>query len=95
MIDITMYSTQTCPFCVRAQQYLAMKPNVRLTKISIDMEPAQRAIMIGRTGQRSVPQIFVGDHHVGGYDDLVAIDRAGLLDALFSGFAGLLMSDQN
>lgn len=84
MINVTMYSTQSCPFCVRAQQYLASKPNVQITKILIDSDPAQRIIMMGRSGRRTVPQIFIGTHHVGGYDDLVALDRAGNLDILLA-----------
>lgn len=84
MAKVIMYSTRTCPFCARAEQLLARKPNVRLTKILIDVDSAEREHMIARTGRRSVPQIFLGLHHVGGYDDLVALDRAGTLDALLA-----------
>lgn len=82
MTEVTMYSTQICPFCRRAEQLLKGKGIDDLKKIRVDLEPDQMDIMIARTGRRSVPQIFIGDTHVGGYDDLAALDRAGRLDAL-------------
>lgn len=84
MSKITMYSTQWCPFCKRAEQFLQIKGFSKIDKISIDEQPAMRQEMIERTGRRSVPQIFVNDFHVGGYDDLVRLDREGKLDLLLS-----------
>lgn len=84
MAKVTMYSTQWCPFCQRAEQLLQRKGVTELTKIEIDRAPAEREAMITRTGQRSVPQVFIGNTHVGGYDDLLALDRNGRLDALLA-----------
>jgi len=81
---VTMYSTQICPYCVMAEKFLQKKGVVHLEKILIDRDPAQREIMMTRTGRRTVPQIYIGDTHVGGYDDLVALDRAGQLDSLLA-----------
>jgi glutaredoxin 3 len=82
MTEVTMYGTQWCPFCRRAEQLLQRKGVTDLKKIAVDLEPGQLEIMIARTGRRSVPQIFIGEAHVGGYDDLAALDRRGELDAL-------------
>jgi glutaredoxin 3 len=79
-----MYSTRVCPYCVMAEKLLQKKGVAQLEKILIDVDPAQREIMMTRTGRRTVPQIYIGDHHVGGYDDLAALDRAGKLDALLA-----------
>lgn len=79
-----MYSTQVCPYCVMAEKLLQKKGVSNLEKILIDKDPAQREIMMTKTGRRTVPQIFIGDTHVGGYDDLVALDRAGQLDLLLA-----------
>jgi glutaredoxin 3 len=68
-----------------AEKLLQKKGVVQLEKILIDADPAQREAMMTRTGRRTVPQIYIGDHHVGGYDDLAALDRAGKLDALLAG----------
>ncbi len=65
-----------------AEKLLQKKGVAQLEKILIDLEPAQRETMMARTGRRTVPQIYIGDHYVGGYDDLAALDRAGKLDAL-------------
>jgi len=67
-----------------AEKLLQKKGVANLEKILIDADPAQREIMMARTGRRTVPQIYIGDHHVGGYDDLAALDRAGKLDALLT-----------
>ena len=83
--SITMYTTATCPFCVRAERYLNAKGVTEIAKIRVDLEPALRVAMMERTGRRTVPQIYVGDVHVGGYEDLVALDRAGGLAALLGG----------
>ena len=82
MSAVLMYSTRVCPYCVMAEKLLRKKGVAQLEKILIDVDPAQRETMMARTGRRTVPQIYIGDHHVGGYDDLAALDRAGKLDAL-------------
>ncbi len=84
MPSVLMYSTRVCPYCVMAEKLLQKKGVANLEKILIDADPTQREIMMARTGRRTVPQIYIGDHHVGGYDDLAALDRAGKLDALLA-----------
>lgn len=84
MPSVLMYSTRVCPYCVMAEKLLQKKGVAHLEKILIDVDPAQRETMMTRTGRRTVPQIYIGDHHVGGYDDLAALDRAGKLDALLA-----------
>jgi glutaredoxin 3 len=84
MAPITMYSTEVCPFCVRAERLLRAKGVAEIAKVRIDLEPALRIEMVRKTGRRTVPQIYIGDMHVGGYDDLVALDRAGQLEPLLS-----------
>jgi glutaredoxin 3 len=80
--DIVMYSTSFCPYCDRARNLL-MRKGVSVHEIKVDEDPAQRDLMLQRSGgRRTVPQIFVGDRHVGGFDDLAALDRAGELDKL-------------
>jgi glutaredoxin 3 len=84
---ITMYSTAICPYCNRAEHFLAAKGVAHVEKVRVDLDPALRIAMMERTGRRTVPQIFIGDYHVGGYEDLVALDRAGRLGALLAGGA--------
>ena len=84
MAKVLMYSTAVCPFCLMAERLLKSKGVAEIEKIRVDLEPARRAEMMQRTGRRTVPQIYVGDRHVGGYDDLAALDRAGGLDPLLS-----------
>jgi glutaredoxin 3 len=84
MADVTMYTAQNCGFCLRAAQLLQRKGVTALVKIDIDSQPGARESMITRTGRRSVPQIFIGETHVGGYDDLLALDRDGRLDVLLT-----------
>jgi glutaredoxin 3 len=80
--DIVMYSTHFCAFCDRARQLFARK-RVSIREIKIDEQPEQRDIMLKRaTGRRTVPQIFIGERHIGGFDDLAALDRKGELDPL-------------
>ena len=79
-----MYSTQVCPYCQMAERLLRSKGVTELEKILIDKDPLQRAEMMEKTGRRTVPQIYIGDTHVGGYDDLAALDRAGGLDPLLA-----------
>ena len=81
---VMMYSTAVCPYCVRAERYLHAKGVTDIAKVRVDLEPARRQEMMERTGRRTVPQIYVGDRHVGGYDDLAALDRAGGLDPLLA-----------
>lgn len=83
MAKVTMYSTGACPYCVMAERLLVAK-GVAIDKIRVDLEPARRDEMMTRTGRRTVPQIYVGDTHVGGYDDLSQLDRAGGLDPLLA-----------
>ena len=85
MPPITMYCTAYCPYCVHAERLLGRKGVTDIDKIRIDEDPARRAEMMARTGRRTVPQIYIGERHVGGYDDLVALDRAGGLDPLLAG----------
>jgi glutaredoxin 3 len=79
---ILMYSTGVCPFCLMAERLLKSKGVAQIEKVRVDLEPERRQEMVERTGRRTVPQIYVDDRHVGGYDDLAALDRAGGLDAL-------------
>jgi len=85
MPPITMYATGYCPYCVHAERLLRAKGVVDIDKIRIDEAPQRRAEMMARTGRRTVPQIYIGERHVGGYDDLVALDRAGKLAPLLAG----------
>jgi glutaredoxin 3 len=80
--DIVIYSTHMCSYCDRARHLFARK-GVSVTDIKVDDDPEQRTIMLKRSGgRRTVPQIFIGDRHIGGFDDLAALDRKGELDAL-------------
>jgi glutaredoxin 3 len=83
MPKVTMYATGSCPYCVRAERLLRSK-GAEIDKIRIDLEPGQRAEMTARTGRYTVPQIYIGDRHVGGCDDLEALERAGSLDQLLT-----------
>jgi glutaredoxin 3 len=74
-----MYSTAVCPFCQRAEALLKARGVTEIEKIRVDLDGARRDEMISRTGRRTVPQIYIGDTHVGGFDDLSALDRAGKL----------------
>jgi glutaredoxin 3 len=84
---IRMYATAVCPYCVRAEQLLHHKGVSEIDKIRVDLEPGQRDEMLSLTGRRTVPQIFIGDYHVGGCDDLYALERSGGLDPLLRGEA--------
>lgn len=85
MAKIVMYATAVCPYCIRAEQLLRRKGVTEIEKIRIDLDPAQRDQMMQITGRRTVPQIFIGERHVGGCDDLFALDHAGELDPLLAG----------
>jgi glutaredoxin 3 len=82
---ITMYSTAICPFCVQAERLLRAKGVGEIAKVRVDLEPERRQEMMEKTGRRTVPQIYIGNLHVGGYDDLVALDQAGKLTPLLEG----------
>jgi glutaredoxin 3 len=82
MQKVTMYSTAVCPYCQRAEMLLKQRGVTEIDKIRIDLDPAQRDEMMAKTGRRTVPQIFIGQTHVGGFDDLAALDREGGLVSL-------------
>jgi glutaredoxin 3 len=84
MAKVLMYSTGVCPFCLMAERLLKSKGVETIEKIRVDLEPEKRQEMMQRTGRRTVPQIYIGERHVGGYDDLAALDRAGGLDPLLA-----------
>ena len=84
MPKITMYSTGVCPYCQMAERLLRSKGVSAIDKVRVDLEPEKRAEMVEKTGRRTVPQIYIGERHVGGFDDLSALDRAGQLDELLA-----------
>lgn len=83
MKPVEIYTTQTCPYCIAAKALLKKK-GVAYTEIDVGANPALRVAMAERAGRRSVPQIFIGDVHVGGCDDLHALDHAGKLDPMLA-----------
>ena len=85
---VLMYSTAVCPYCVRAEQLLRARGVDEIEKVRVDLDPERRTEMMEKTARRTVPQIFVGDTHVGGCDDLIALDQAGKLLPLLSGEPG-------
>jgi glutaredoxin 3 len=85
MPKITMYSTGVCPYCQRAEMLLHSRGVTEIEKIRVDLEPERRSEMMQKTGRRTVPQIYIGETHVGGFDDLAALDRAGKLEPLLRG----------
>lgn len=87
MQPVKMYTTAVCPYCIRAKQILKSKGVEQIEEIRIDMQPEERMKMMEITGRRTVPQIFIGDTHVGGCDDLVALDGRGGLVPLLNGAA--------
>ncbi len=82
---VKMYTSAVCPYCVRAERLLDAKGVTGIEKIRVDLDPEQKVVMMQQTGRRTVPQIYVGDTHVGGFDDLYALDQAGKLDPLLNG----------
>ncbi len=84
MAQVLMYSTAVCPYCQRAEALLRSRGVTTIEKVRVDLDPARRDEMIERTGRRTVPQIFIGDTHVGGFDDLSALDREGRLTPLLT-----------
>lgn len=85
MQPVKMYTTAVCPYCIRAKQILKSKGVDQIEEIRVDMRPDERAKMMEITGRRTVPQIFIGDTHVGGCDDLMALDSRGGLVPLLQG----------
>lgn len=83
---VLMYTTAVCPYCQMAERLLRAK-GVEVEKVRVDLEPARRVEMMEKTGRRTVPQIYIGETHVGGYDDLAALEHAGKLDPLLNGSA--------
>jgi glutaredoxin 3 len=83
MPNVLMYATGTCPYCINAERLLTSK-GVVINKIRVDLQPELRAEMTQKTGRRTVPQIYINDKHVGGYDDLRALDVSGELDPLLN-----------
>lgn len=81
---VVMYSTAVCPYCQRAEALLKARGVAAIEKIRVDLDPARRDEMIEKTGRRTVPQIYIGDTHVGGFDDLAALDREGRLASLLA-----------
>ena len=84
MTAVRMYTTQVCPYCVRAKALLKQRGVAQIDEVRIDLDPVQRDQMIALTGRRTVPQIFIGSTHVGGCDDLMALDRSGGLAPLLA-----------
>ena len=84
MAKVTMYSTAVCPYCINAERLLSSKGVTEINKIRIDLQPEMREEMMQKTGRRTVPQIYIDDRHIGGFDDLRALDLAGGLDPLLA-----------
>jgi glutaredoxin 3 len=84
MAKVTMYSTAVCPYCQMAERLLKAKGVAEIDKVRIDLDPAKRDEMMTKTGRRTVPQIYIGTTHVGGFDDLSALDKAGGLEPLLA-----------
>lgn len=84
MANVLMYTTGTCPYCINAERLLLSKGVQQINKVRVDLEPELRLKMMEQTGRRTVPQIYIDDMHVGGFDDLRALDMAGKLDPLLA-----------
>jgi glutaredoxin 3 len=84
MNEVRMYCTAICPYCIMAERLLRQKGVVKIEKLRIDLDPSLRQEMLDKTRRRTVPQIFVGDFHVGGFDDLAKLNHAGQLDGLLN-----------
>ncbi|HWU82528.1 MAG TPA: glutaredoxin 3 [Methylophilaceae bacterium] len=82
MAKVVMYTTATCPYCMNAERLLQSRGVAEIEKVRVDLQPELRLEMMERTGRRTVPQIYINDHHVGGFEDLRALDQAGGLQAL-------------
>ena len=86
-VPVLMYTTAVCPFCIRAKQLLTARGVTMIDEVRVDVDPSRREEMMQKTGRRTVPQIYIGDTHVGGFDDLAALDRANGLMPLLNGNA--------
>jgi glutaredoxin 3 len=84
MQAVKMYSTEVCPYCIRAKRLLQQRGVTHIDEVRVDLHPQERATMMQITGRRTVPQIFIGNTHVGGCDDLMALDQRGELQALLA-----------
>lgn len=84
MANILMYATSVCPYCINAERLLTAKGVKEINKIRVDLQPELRLEMMQKTGRRTVPQIYIGEQHIGGFDDLRALDLAGGLDPLLA-----------
>ena len=84
---VLMYTTAVCPYCIRAKKLLAERGVTQIEEVRVDLDPERRDEMMQKTQRRTVPQIFIGETHVGGCDDLIAIDKAGKLMPLLEGVA--------
>jgi glutaredoxin 3 len=84
MAKVVMYTSAVCPYCINAERLLKNKGVTEIEKIRVDLQPELRVEMMEKTGRRTVPQIFIGDQHVGGFDDLHALDVQGGLDPLLA-----------
>jgi glutaredoxin 3 len=87
MNSVRMYTTQVCPYCLRAKALLKQRGVAAIDEVRVDLDPTQRDRMVALTGRRTVPQIFIGETHVGGCDDLIALDQKGGLAPLLQGAA--------
>lgn len=85
MADVLMYTTASCPYCIAAERLLNHRGVDDIRKIRVDLEPQLRIEMMEKTGRRTVPQIYIGDYHVGGFDELRALDMAGKLEPMLAG----------
>lgn len=81
-VQVKMYSTAVCPYCIMAERLLQSRGVDQIEKIRVDLDPVQRELMMQQTGRRTVSQIYIGEQHIGGFDDLSVLDRNGKLDAL-------------
>jgi glutaredoxin 3 len=85
MAKVLMYSTASCPFCIAAERLLSSRGVTDIQKIRVDLQPELRIAMMEKTGRRTVPQIYIGDYHVGGFEELRALDMAGKLEPMLAG----------
>jgi glutaredoxin 3 len=84
MAKVMMYSTGVCPYCTMAEKLLRSKGVAEIEKVRVDLDPARREEMMQKTGRRTVPQIYIGETHIGGFEDLLALELAGGLDAMLA-----------
>ena len=85
MAPVMMYTTASCPYCIHAERLLTRKGVTNIERVRVDLDPKRRLEMMQKTGHRTVPQIYIGERYVGGFDELAALDHAGKLDPLLAG----------